>query len=122
MAKKNKSKKLKKQARLYREMMAGVGASAAPNPIHGPMAGQSQGQGLMAGLGRLLPGRPSEQFLVGALIGAAAAYVLSDEELRGKLIKSGLKLYGNLAGGLAEMKEQVADLQAELQAAQTGEP
>lgn len=111
MAKKNKknnSKKWKKQHRLYREMMAAGGGAMAPN----------QGQGIMAGLTRLLPGRPSEQFLVGALIGAAAAYVLSDEELRGKLIKSGLALYGNLTGGLAEMKEQVADLQAELQAGQ----
>ncbi len=74
--------------------------------------------GMLGGLTRLLPGQPSEQFLVGALIGAAATYVLADEALRGKLIRSGLKLYSELAGGLAEMKEQAADIQAELAAEQ----
>lgn len=80
-------------------------------------AQQGQG-GMLGGLTRLLPGQPSEQFLVGALIGAAATYVLADEALRGKLIRSGLKLYSELAGGLAEMKEQAADIQAELAAEQ----
>lgn len=84
----------------------------------GPM--QGQGQGLFGGLARLLPNRPSEQFLVGALIGAAATYVLADEALRGKLIASGLRLYSELAGGLAELKEQAADIQAELAAGQSG--
>jgi len=79
--------------------------------------GNGQG-GLLGGLTRMLPGQPSEQFLVGALIGAAATYVLSDEALRGRLIRSGLKLYGELAGGLAELKEQAADIQAELAAEQ----
>lgn len=105
MAKKNK-KAWKKQQRLLQQMMAANGAAAAPAP------------GLLGGLGQFLPSRRSDQFLVGLAVGAAAAYVLADEELRGKLIKSGLKLYGSLVGGLAEMKEQVADLQAELQAEQ----
>lgn len=83
-------------------------------------AGPMQGQGLFGGLARLLPNRPSEQFLVGALIGAAATYVLADETLRGKLIASGLRLYTELAGGLAEIKEQAADIQAELAAGQSG--
>lgn len=74
--------------------------------------------GMMGGLAGLLPGKSSEQFLVGALIGAAATYVLSDEALRAKLIRSGLKLYSELAGGMAELKEQAADIQAELAAEQ----
>ncbi|MDO8607411.1 MAG: YtxH domain-containing protein [Phaeospirillum sp.] len=82
-----------------------------------PARGDGQG-GMLSGLTRLLPGQPSEQFLVGALIGAAVTYVLADEALRGKLIRSGLKLYSELAGGLAEMKEQAADIQAELAAGQ----
>ncbi|MGQ9368067.1 YtxH domain-containing protein [Azospirillum sp. ST 5-10] len=110
MAKKNK-KAWKKQQRLYRQMMAAAGGG-------GGGVAATPGPGLLGGLGQLLPSRRSEQFLAGLLVGAAAAYVLSDEELRGKLIRSGLKLYGSLAGGLAEMKEQVADLQAELQAEQ----
>lgn len=85
---------------------------------NGNWSGAGNGQGLFGGLTNMLPGKPSEQFLVGALIGAAAAYVLSDEAMRGKLIRSGLKLYGELAGGLAEVKEQAADIQAELAAEQ----
>ncbi|MDP1606076.1 MAG: HAD-IC family P-type ATPase [Rhodocyclaceae bacterium] len=54
---------------------------------------------------------PTERFLAGALLGAAAAYVLGDEQLRGKLMRSGMKLYGGLASGFEEMKEQMADTQ-----------
>lgn len=54
-----------------------------------------------------------QQFLWGALLGVSAAYVLGNEELRGKLLRAGVGLYETLAGGLAEMKEQVADIQAE---------
>ncbi len=115
MAKKKKASKKawKQQQRLYSDM-----AAAGWTP---PAAMQARNQGILGGLTSLLPSRPQEQFLVGALIGAAAAYVLSDDELRGKIIRSGLKLYGSLAGGLAEMKEQVADLQAELEAERAGE-
>lgn len=76
--------------------------------------------GLLSGLGGLLPSGRTEQFLLGALIGAAGAYVLADEEIRGKLIRAGLKLYSGLAGGIEEVKEQVADLKAELEAEQSG--
>lgn len=60
----------------------------------------------------------SQQFLAGALLGAAAAYVLADEALRGKLIRGGMQLYAGLTGGLEEIKEQMADIQAELAAGQ----
>ncbi len=73
-------------------------------------------RGLLGGLSKLLPSRRSEQFLLGAVIGAAAAYVLSDDELRGKLMKSGIKLYASLASGYEEFKEQMADLNAEVEA------
>ncbi|MBS3934938.1 MAG: hypothetical protein KGZ43_02095 [Sulfuritalea sp.] len=56
----------------------------------------------------------SQQFLLGALIGAGAAYVLADEALRAKLIRGGLELYTGVLGGIEEMKEQVADIQAEM--------
>lgn len=94
-------------------------------------AGYQNGmQGWPAGLEAMLAGgrrsglaalRPREQFIVGALIGAAGAYVLGDEKLRAKLIKGGLRLYSELAGGFAEMKEQVADIRAEMAAGETGE-
>lgn len=81
---------------------------------------QPQGNGPLAGLSRLLPEKTSEQFLLGALLGAAATYILADENLRGKLLKSGIKLYSCVIGGIEEMKEQAADIQAEIMAEQTG--
>lgn len=75
------------------------------------------GQGRRKGLAAL---RPTEQFLLGALVGAGALYLLGDEKLRGKVIRAGMQLYGNLAGSLAEMKEQMADIQAEMAAEEAG--
>ncbi|WP_235864952.1 hypothetical protein [Pseudothauera lacus] len=72
--------------------------------------------GLLQGMPAFLRSRTTEQFLLGALIGAAAAWVLSDEELRGKIVKSALKLYAGVAGGVEEMKEQMADIRAEVEA------
>lgn len=71
------------------------------------------GRGRRSGIAAL---RPTEQFLLGALIGAGALYLLGDEQLRGKLMRAGMTLYGNLAGGLEEMKEQMADIRAEMAA------
>lgn len=103
MAKKKKNKKNKFKKNQER-MMGWTAGNANRQP------------GLMAGLSRFLPSRRSEQFLLGALIGAAATYVLSDEQIRGKLIKSGIQLYSGLAGGIEEMKEQMADIKAEMAA------
>ncbi len=76
------------------------------------------GRGLLRGLGlpRGLGMGQKEQFIIGALLGAAAAYVLADEDLRGKIMKSMVKLYSGLAGGIEEFKEQMADLKAEVEA------
>ena len=110
MARKNKKLK-KSQKRMLRQWEA-----------QQMMMMQQQGNGgLLGGLSSLLPKGRTEQFLVGALVGAAAAWVLSDEELRGKLMKSGLKAWAGLTGSLEEMKEQMADMQAELAAEQAGE-
>lgn len=89
-------------------------------PQHGGQYGYAGAEGLLRGLPHLLKSRQSEQFLLGALVGAAAAYLLSDEELRGKLVKTGIKLYSGLAGSFEEMKEQMADLKAEVEAEQQG--
>jgi hypothetical protein len=75
----------------------------------------------MQGLAAHLPAQNTEQFLLGLLIGAGATWVLSDEELRGKLIKSALKLYSSIAGGFEEMKEQMADIKAEMDTEEHGE-
>jgi len=69
--------------------------------------------GTLGTLGNLTPG---QQLLLGVLIGAAAAWVLGDEALRAKLLRVFMQLYSGAAGGLEEIKEQVADIQAELEA------
>ena len=58
-----------------------------------------------------------QQALIWAALGAAAAYVLSDAEIRDRLIRQALKLYGELMVGYEEMKEKWADLRAEAAAA-----
>lgn len=74
--------------------------------------------GILDGVKKLLPDTASEQFLVGLLIGAGAAYVLSDERLRRQIIRYAVQTYGNIVGGFEELKEQVADIQAEIRVEQ----
>ena len=57
---------------------------------------------------------------VGLELQSLAAYVLADEELRGKLFKGAIKAYANMMGSVAELKEQFADLSAEVEAEQSG--
>lgn len=110
--KKNKNKQSKEMKRLMRQMQAWNAANGT--------AATGQSAGLLGGLGRLLPSRRSDQFLLGLALGAAATYVLGDDALRGKIMRSGVKLYGTLMGGVEEMKEQMADIQAEMAAEQNG--
>jgi len=71
---------------------------------------------LFGGLPLSLKSPQTQQLLLGALLGAAATYVLSNEELRGKMMKSVVRLYAGMTSGFEEMKEQIADIQAEMQA------
>lgn len=103
-------KKAKQQKKMMKEMQRLLAAQMQTGTPP-TMAGAAPGM-----LGRvqgLLGKRPSDQFLVGALLGAAAVYVLGDEKLRGRLMKSGMSLYASLMGSFEEMREQMADLQAE---------
>lgn len=105
----------KKRKRMKREMEAVLARA---------MTNAGNGMGNMAGnpglFGRLAQARPNEQFLIGALLGAGAVYVLGDEKLRGRLMKAGMNLYASLLGGMEELKEQAADISAEV-AAERGE-
>jgi len=47
--------------------------------------------------------------------------VLSNEELRAKILKGGIELYTSAACGLAELREQIADLKAEVEAEQAAD-
>ncbi|MDR2365290.1 MAG: hypothetical protein LBD68_05475, partial [Zoogloeaceae bacterium] len=79
-----------------------------------------QNQGVFAALGKVLPKKGRDQLLLGLVIGATTAYILGNEETRARLIKTGISLYARLASGLEEIREQFADIQAEL-GAQAGQ-
>ncbi|GHT88474.1 hypothetical protein FACS1894154_10720 [Betaproteobacteria bacterium] len=96
MAKKHKKSKGKKQHNT-------VTATLTP-----------QNSGIFSSLAGVLPKKGRDQFLAGLILGAGAAYVLSNEEIRARIIKLGINLYTGIAGGLEEIKEQFADIQAEL--------
>ncbi|MFC5300760.1 hypothetical protein [Azospira restricta] len=106
MAKKKDKKRMKRE-------METMFAQAMLNAGNGGAAFAGNQRGL---LGRLATVAPNQQFMLGALLGAAAVYVLGDEKLRGKLMKSGMNLYASILGGIEEIKEQAADLRAEVEA------
>lgn len=83
---------------------------------------RAQDGALAGGLLGMLNSRRREQFIFGALLGAAAVYVMGDEKLRAKLIRAGVSLYSGIAGGFEEMKEQMADIQAEIEAEKQSAP
>jgi hypothetical protein len=93
-----------------------LGESGPMGPGRNP--GQNAG-GILRALG-LGGSRQTEQFLLGALVGAGATYVLSNEELRDRILKGVLKVYTDVTGGLEEMKERAADLRAEVEAERSG--
>jgi len=118
----------------------GMGADMAPMGAGMNGMGQTSGAaayGAAAGLGMgpggtnqssflhslqgLVGSRHTEQFLLGALLGAAAVYVLGDEEMRAKLVRTAMKLYSGVAGGFEEIKEQMADIKAEVAAEKRSE-
>ncbi|HRF57429.1 MAG TPA: YtxH domain-containing protein [Campylobacterales bacterium] len=59
---------------------------------------------------------PSDKLLRGLLIGGAAAYILTNEDAQKAIIKTGVKLFETLAGGVEEFKEKIMDAKAELEA------
>ncbi|MDI9405971.1 MAG: hypothetical protein QM522_04615 [Chitinophagaceae bacterium] len=61
-------------------------------------------------------GQAMQQALLWAALGAAAAWVLSDPAVRDRLIRQALKLYGELAMGLDEVKSKAAEMKAEVDA------
>ena len=71
------------------------------------------------------PARPlldfgNDRFVKGLLIGAAAAYLLTNESVQRTAIKGAVKVWSGLQGGVEELKERFHDAEAELQAAASG--
>ncbi len=98
----------------------GLGAMNGMGAMPGMNAAPGMNNTFLHGLQGLVGSRHTEQFILGALLGAAAVYVLGDEEMRAKLVKTAMKLYSGVAGGFEEIKEQMADIKAEVAAEQRG--
>lgn len=58
----------------------------------------------------------NERFVKGLLIGAAAAYILTNENVQRTAIKSAVKAWSLLQGGVEELKERFQDAEAEIRA------
>ena len=61
----------------------------------------------------------SDRFVKGVLIGAAAAYLLTNESVQRSAIKGVVKAWSMLQGGVAEIKERFHDAEAEIRAAES---
>ena len=62
----------------------------------------------------------NDRFVKGLLIGAAAAYLLTNEDVQRTAIKGAVKLWSTVQGGVEEAKERFRDAEAELQASESG--
>jgi hypothetical protein len=56
----------------------------------------------------------NERFFKGLLIGAAAAYLLTNENVQRTAIKGAVKAWSLLQGGVEELKERFHDAEAEI--------
>jgi|GEM_PF-1064141 len=56
----------------------------------------------------------NERLVKGALIGAAAAYLLTNENVQRSAIKGAVKAWSLLQGGVEELKERFHDAEAEI--------
>ncbi|KAA6187042.1 hypothetical protein F2Q65_03935 [Thiohalocapsa marina] len=65
-------------------------------------------------------GFTNDRFLKGLLIGAAAAYLLTNEDVQRTAIKGAVKLWSTVQGGVEEAKERFRDAEAEVHAARQG--
>lgn len=89
------------------------------NPYYGQNMGQNYGYGQNSSFLpkiSLFGETPSDKLLRGLLIGGAAAYILTNENAQKAIIKTGVKLFGALAGGVEEFKEKIMDAKAEIEA------
>lgn len=59
----------------------------------------------------------SSRFLKGLVIGGAAAYLLTNDQVQRAVIKGTVKVWTLVQGGVAELKERFHDAEAEIRAA-----
>ena len=63
-----------------------------------------------------LLGFTNDRFLKGLLIGAAATYLLTNENVQRSTIRGAVKAWSLVQGGVEEMKERFRDAEAEIRA------
>lgn len=91
-----------------------------PTPGWGPNGPQGAA-GPLGPLGGWFDFR-NEAFVRGALVGAAAAVLLTNPSIQKKTLQSLVSLWGLFQGGIEEMKERLRDAEAEMQAAAATAP
>ncbi len=55
-----------------------------------------------------------ERFIKGAIVGAAATFLLTNESVQKNTVKSMVKVWNLFQGGIEEMKERFRDAEAEV--------
>ncbi len=55
------------------------------------------------------------KFLLGVVVGGVATYLLTNDDAQKAIIKTGMKLFSKVAGGVEEIKEKIMDAQAEIE-------
>uniref|UniRef100_Q07JT3 YtxH domain-containing protein n=1 Tax=Rhodopseudomonas palustris (strain BisA53) TaxID=316055 RepID=Q07JT3_RHOP5 len=78
-------------------------APAAHDPKVGPASHQHHAQ--------------HHDLIAGLVVGAAAAYLLSNEKVQSTVLRTAVSLWATVQGGLEEMKERIRDAEAEVAAA-----
>jgi hypothetical protein len=90
----------------------GYGASGVPHWPHNMAVRPYQNSGSLLNV-------THDRFIKGALIGAAAAYLLTNEQVQRTLIKSAVRTWSLVQSSVEEVKERFHDAEAEIQAETT---
>ncbi len=98
---------------------AGQTMAQAYHPAYPPVAMSMQGRMPQTPASPSFFNLGNDRFLKGLLIGAAAAYLLTNESVQRNAIKGVVKLWGGIQGGVEEIKERFHDAEAELQASES---
>lgn len=69
---------------------------------------------------RSLLSMPNDRFFKGLLIGAAVAYLVTNEQVQRTVIKGVVKTWSLLQGGVEEVKERFGDAAAEIRQGKDG--
>jgi hypothetical protein len=97
----------------------GYGAAGHYGPGYGAWpAGSHPASGPRHAQDSSLFGLTNERFLKGLLVGAAAAYLLTNDSVQRNAIKAVVKVWSVLQGGVEEIKERFHDAEAELRASE----